>query len=190
MRKSVRIITFTGRPGSGKSTIVKNVLLARPRMRIFAGKSVTTRPRRKGDVKGEYKHVSPEQFAALEAREEFLWTIEHSGYRYGTRKADIDKALRARKVSIMTLVPECVKKLRVYAGGERVTSFFIHVPEPLLFYRMTALRGDVHPQAFARLTETAQWSHTLDMILVGNVKDELEPAKTATEAVLKMLPKC
>ena len=47
MASSVKIVTVTGRPGSGKSTIIKNVLAARPDMRIFQGKSVTTRSRAK-----------------------------------------------------------------------------------------------------------------------------------------------
>ena len=187
-----RFITFTGRPGSGKSTIIKNVLLVRPDLQMFSGKSVTTRPQRKGDVLGEYLHVTPQEFAGMDKVGEFLWTAEQesTGYRYGTRRMDVDRTLRGRKKSVMTLVPEAVDSLREYVGAERMLSFFIHVPVDTLARRMIEYRGDEPEKAFARLQETVTWTQSLDMVIVANISEEEPPAQTATESVLKVLSKC
>lgn len=185
-----QIITFTGRPGSGKSIIIKNVLAACPDLQMFVGKSITTRPRRKGDVKGEYMHVQKKGFDAREARGEFLWTAEHNGYRFGTRKADVVSALGAENLSVMTLVPDAVRKLHEFAGSDQVISFFIDAPEEVIMRRMIDLRGDARATALSRAKETATWTHQTNMFIVANTKDEDPPAKTAIESVLKILKKC
>jgi len=155
----VRFITFTGRPGSGKSEIIKRLIEVTPRLEMFRGQSVTTRAFRKGDVTGEYLHVTENRFDELLKLGEFLWTFNHGGYRLGTKKEDVDAALNREdeKVSVMTLVPEAVTRLRAFVGRERVVSFFVETPDHDEIERMIK-RGDSPEKAEGRLEETESWN--------------------------------
>jgi guanylate kinase len=78
--------------GAGKSSLV-NALLKQDRL-LRLSVSFTTRSPRPGEAHGrEYHFVTREDFAAREARGEFLETAEVHGNRYGTSRAWIQERL-------------------------------------------------------------------------------------------------
>lgn len=76
--------------GAGKTTLAKR--LVKTFSSIAQVPSVTTRPKRAGEVDGaDYHFVSKEEFAQREARGEFLEHVELHGNLYATSKQEIEK---------------------------------------------------------------------------------------------------
>lgn len=119
-----KIITFTGASGSGKNSLISELMKLDPRFRMM--KSVTTRAVRPDDQ--EYIHETPQDFADMDKRGEFLWTVFGHGHHYGTRHVDIHEALQREWPTLMHLVPSCVQTLQEHVGGQ-VASFFVSVSD-------------------------------------------------------------
>lgn len=81
--KKGTVIVLSGSSGVGKSTVIAQVLAARPD--IWFSVSFTTRAPREGEQDGvNYNFVSREEFEAKIARGEFLEYAEYVGNYYGT----------------------------------------------------------------------------------------------------------
>jgi guanylate kinase len=76
--------------GAGKTSLVKALLAREPGVRLSV--SHTTRARRPGEEEGrDYHFVTPEQFARMRDRGEFLESAEVHGNLYGTSQPWIEK---------------------------------------------------------------------------------------------------
>lgn len=90
----VQLVVLSGPAGSGKSTLVRELLRQSP-MKLTLSVSATTRPSRQGELHGrDYYFLSPEEFKQRCERDEFLEFAEvHStGNWYGTLRSEIDRA--------------------------------------------------------------------------------------------------
>ena len=88
--------------GAGKTTLAQR--LTKTFSGIVQAPSVTTRPKRAGEVDGvDYHFVSKEVFAQREARGEFLEHIELHGNLYATSKLEIEK-LRASGQHVVLVI--------------------------------------------------------------------------------------
>ena len=86
------IYIISGPSGSGKDTILKEVL--KIRSDVFFSISHITRNMRVGEVEGEkYHFISREEFEEQLAKNAFLEYNEYSGNYYGTPKAHIEEHL-------------------------------------------------------------------------------------------------
>ncbi|MEE1026896.1 MAG: guanylate kinase [Acutalibacteraceae bacterium] len=86
------IYIISGPSGSGKDTILKEVL--KIRSDVFFSISHITRNMRVGEVEGEkYHFISREEFEEQLAKNAFLEYNEYSGNYYGTPKAPIEEHL-------------------------------------------------------------------------------------------------
>lgn len=88
--------------GAGKTTLVQHVLPRIP----HAGKVLTSttrapRPSERGGI--DYNFFSLEEFEQRKERGEFLETASVHGSLYGTRKADLDEALRKNSLIIFVI---------------------------------------------------------------------------------------
>jgi guanylate kinase len=80
--------------GAGKTSLVAALLAAQPEVRLSI--SFTTRAPRAGEVDGrDYRFVSPQDFAAMRARGEFLESAEVHGNLYGTSRTWVSERLAA-----------------------------------------------------------------------------------------------
>ncbi len=78
--------------GAGKTSLVKALLDAQPRVRVSV--SHTTRPMRPGEVDGvNYHFVEREQFLEILGRDEFLEHAEVFGNLYGTSQRWVEQTL-------------------------------------------------------------------------------------------------
>ena len=78
--------------GAGKTSLVKALLDAQPRVRVSV--SHTTRPMRPGEVDGvNYHFVEREEFIATLGRDEFLEHAEVFGNLYGTSQRWVEQTL-------------------------------------------------------------------------------------------------
>jgi guanylate kinase len=79
--------------GAGKTTISRMLLMADDEIKLSV--SVTTRPKRPGEVDGvDYFFVSDAQFDRMIAEDDFYEWAPVFGHRYGTPKGHIRKGLK------------------------------------------------------------------------------------------------
>lgn len=82
-RQRGQLIVLSGPSGTGKSTVIAQLLRTRPN--IYFSVSFTTRAPRPGEVDGvNYNFVDQETFEAMVGRGEFLEYAQYVGNYYGT----------------------------------------------------------------------------------------------------------
>lgn len=147
---------LSGPAGSGKTTIVHRLLAESP-IPLGLSISATTRPPRPGETPGEhYYFLTPEEFAARRAADEFLECAEvhRSGHWYGTLRSEIERIQALGKwvfleidvqgaQRVMELYPHCV-------------SVFLRTPSDAEYERRLRLRGTESEEAIQRRLRTAR----------------------------------
>ena len=86
------MLVLSSPSGAGKSTLARHLLESDENVAMSV--SMTTRPKRPGEVEGrDYFFVTPERFAAMVAQDKFLEHAAVFGHQYGTPKESVDEAL-------------------------------------------------------------------------------------------------
>lgn len=88
-----RLVVISGPSGSGKTSVIER-LRRHPRVRVSV--SVTTRPRRQGEIDGrDYSFVTRERFEELHRQGAFVETndVFGVGNLYGSLRSELDQAL-------------------------------------------------------------------------------------------------
>lgn len=152
----IRIITFTGPSGAGKTTIVRELLKRHPGLKMVL--SITSRLSRETDLPGEYMAGVPKsKMYRLEQLGEFIWVARIHGNVMATRWDDVNSALSRRNgLSVMQLTPEAVRKLRDYAAG-RVLSFFVMPPKEADLRERLSKRGEAPADINVRILDCRKW---------------------------------
>lgn len=118
------LLTLSGPGGSGKTTALAWLMQLGGLSRFLPLPSLTTRPPRPTDLRGEYQYITDFEFNELKRRGEFAWTVQpHNTHRYGTLKTYIEAALQPNgDVFVAILVPEVVSTLFATLPTEKHTS--------------------------------------------------------------------
>ena len=117
------IIAIMGKAGSGKDTILKQVLAARP-LDLNEIIQSTTRPKREGEAEGvNYYFLTEEQFACKVLNYEMLEASIHNWY-YGTSY----DALRSDVVNVGVFNPEALNYI-YSTKGINLKVFYIDVDD-------------------------------------------------------------
>jgi guanylate kinase len=89
-----KIFVVTAPSGTGKTTLLKPLMAADPRLRFSI--SYTTRPPRPGEVDGQdYFFVSPAEFRRLRDTGALAEWVEQFGYGYGTSRAWVQEMVQS-----------------------------------------------------------------------------------------------
>ena len=92
-RRGVMLI-LSSPSGAGKTTISRFLLEREPNLKMSV--SVTTRPKRPGEVAGvDYHFVDPSDFNLMVNRQEFLESAKVFDHYYGTPRAPVENTLAA-----------------------------------------------------------------------------------------------
>ena len=152
----IKILTFAGASGSGKTTIVKELLSRNPSWKCSP--SLTSREKRSSDVENEHTYgILRKDLQEKERQGELLWLVEAHGNLFATSKEDVDAALKDPYVSLSILKPECIASLKEYAG-QGVLSFYILSPrEDILRKRLEERGGHTTEQIDERILECKKW---------------------------------
>ncbi|WP_291529195.1 guanylate kinase [Bacteroides sp. UBA939] len=180
-----KLIIFSAPSGSGKSTII-NYLLTQ-NLNLAFSCSATSRPPRGTEQHGvEYFFLSPDEFRARIANDEFLEYEEvYKDRYYGTLKSQVETQLAAGQnvVFDVDVVGGCnIKKYY----GDRALSVFIQPPSVEELRRRLVGRGTDTPEVIDARVAKAEYELTFapkfDKVIVN---DDLEMAKAEALRVIK-----
>lgn len=179
-----KVVIFSAPSGSGKTTIVKQLLQRYPAFEFSI--SATSRAPRGAEQHGvDYYFLSQEEFAARVAEEAFVeWEEVYAGTCYGTLKSEVERIWAQEHVILFDVdVLGGINLKRIF--GEKACSIFIMPPSIEELRRRLVGRGTdaleviekrVNKAAF-ELTKAPEFDHTV-------VNDRLEEAVAQTCALL------
>lgn len=123
-----KIIVLSAPSGTGKSTIIGE-LMKMPDLNLGFSVSATSRAPRGTEQDGvQYYFLSPEEFAARIERGEFVeWAEVYSGTRYGTLVSEVERVTGFGKNLIMDIDVEGALNVKK-RYGDRALLIFIEPP--------------------------------------------------------------
>jgi len=140
--------------GAGKTSLVRALMSAEPRLKFSV--SYTTRKPRPTEVEGrDYHFVTPERFATMVERGEFLEHAQVFDNRYGTALATVEQALARGERLLLEIDWQGARQVRRRLPSAR--SVFILPPtRAALEERLRARRTDSDAVIARRLEEAGE----------------------------------
>jgi guanylate kinase len=177
------MLVLSSPSGAGKTTLSRMLLKADRNIELSV--SVTTRPRRRGEVDGrDYHFITPAQFKAMVKSGELLEWAEVFGHSYGTPRRPVEKALRAGRDMLFDIDWQGTQQLREKARDDLVSVFILPPSVGELERRLKRRAQDSHVIIGSRMAKAAgEMSHwpEYDYVIVNRDKDE---AFAEVEAIL------
>jgi len=110
--------------GAGKTTLSRMLLRADRNVELSV--SVTTRPKRRGEIDGrDYHFIDPGRFVAMVKSGDLLEWAEVFGHRYGTPRLPVLEALRAGRDVLFDIDWQGTQQLREKAREDLVSVFIL-----------------------------------------------------------------
>lgn len=105
--KKIKLIAITGPAGSGKDTILKEVVKRNPEWHKIV--NYTSRPQRENELNHyNYHFVNRNEFLKMVAADEMLEYNEFNHWFYGTSISDLDK----EKINVGVFNPSGIRKIK------------------------------------------------------------------------------
>lgn len=122
-----KIIILSAPSGTGKSTIIKELMKNRKDLDLQFSISATSRGPRVGEEHGrEYYFLTEEAFKERIERDEFVeWEEVYSGVFYGTLQSEIDRIVRAGGNVIMDIDVKGSLSVKKKFGDEALSIFIM-----------------------------------------------------------------
>ncbi len=154
--QKIKLITFTGASGVGKTVIARTLLERFP----FFGwlESITTRSIRPSNFPDEYVHVPEGEFLQWVSEEKFVeWVQVHGNDYYGTLKTSLDRVLTdSDRIYLKTIDPVGLAKVHAYAP-HALLPFYVLAPSEDILRQRLADRGESEETIRLRLHDCARW---------------------------------
>jgi guanylate kinase len=123
-RRRGLLIVLSSPSGAGKTTISRMLMESDPEIRMSV--SATTRPKRPGEKNHvDYHFVDDAEFDAMIKAGDFVEWAHVFGYRYGTPKAPVKKALREGRDILFDIDWQGARQLEPDFGEHLVTIFLL-----------------------------------------------------------------
>lgn len=151
------LIILSGPSGSGKGTIVRQLLKQRDDTVLSV--SVTTRAPRTGEREGvHYYFKTKQEFERLIENGELLEYAEYNGDYYGTPVKPVEKCVREGKNVILEIEVQGAEK--VMDKREDIVSIFITAPSLTELERRLRRRGSETDASIEQRLKIARWELT------------------------------
>ena len=160
--------------GAGKTTLSRMLLKADRNVELSV--SVTTRPKRPGEIEGrDYRFIDLPDFEAMVRKHELLEWAEVFNYRYGTPRRPVEKALRSGRDVLFDIDWQGTQQLREKARDDLVSVFILPPTAKELHRRLQRRAQDSCAIIVSRMAKAAdEMSHwpEYDYVIVNRDIDE------------------
>ena len=152
--RSRRLTVLAGPTAVGKGTVSADIRARYPE--VWLSVSVTTRPRRPGEIDGKHYHfVDEATFDAMVAAGDFLeWAVVHGRHRYGTPRRAVEEALRDGRPALLEIDLQGARQVRRSMPGALFV--FLQPPSWDELVRRLVGRGTESAQERERRLDTAR----------------------------------
>ena len=153
------MLVLSSPSGAGKTTIARRILEADGDLSMSV--SVTTRPKRPGEVEGsDYRFVGEEDFLLMVNRGELLEHANVFGHLYGTPRGPVEEALDAGRDVLFDIDWQGTQQLRETAREDVVSIFVLPPSVPELERRLKARAQDSDEVVAGRMSRASdEMSH-------------------------------
>ena len=163
------MLVLSSPSGAGKTTISRMLLEADDNISLSV--SVTTRPKRPGEVDGvDYFFVDPDEFGLMLNRQELLEHAKVFDHYYGTPKAAVQEALAAGKDILFDIDWQGEQQLKQEARNDLASVFILPPSTEELARRLHNRASDSPDVVAARMAkapdEISHWPE-YDYIIVN-----------------------
>ncbi len=169
--------------GAGKTTLARLLLKADRNVELSV--SVTTRPKRRGEIGGrDYHFIDLSRFEAMVKTGKLLEWAEVFNHRYGTPRRLVEQALRAGRDVLFDIDWQGTQQLREKARDDLVSVFILPPTAKELERRLKRRAQDSRDIIGARMAKAAgEMSHwpEYDYVVVNS---NIDKAFTEVRAIL------
>jgi guanylate kinase len=183
IRRRGFLLVLSSPSGAGKTTIARLLAERDPGLQLSV--SVTTRPRREGEVEGrDYDFIDRYRFDQMVAKGELLEHATVFGNCYGTPRQPIEVALVAGRDVVGDLDWQGAQQLTKTVRGDLVSVFVLPPSRAALETRLRNRAQDSAAVVAARMAksaeETSHWSE-YDYVVVNH---EIERSVSQVQAIV------
>lgn len=183
MNKNGKLYVFTGPSGTGKGTILSQVL--KQDARLFLSVSATTRVPREGEIHGgHYYFLDKQTFEDKINKGEFLEYAQYVGNYYGTLEEPVNEQLKNGNDVILEI--EVQGAMQIHEKRPDAVMIFVAPPSIEELERRLVGRGTENPEKVAARMKTAEeelkQADKFDYIIVN---DDLDCAIADLLAILR-----
>ncbi|HWP26436.1 MAG TPA: guanylate kinase [Xanthobacteraceae bacterium] len=168
------MLVLSSPSGAGKTTLSRMLLEADPNVDLSI--SVTTRPRRPGEIDGRHYHfVTQAEFDRMRRNGDFLEWAKVFGHCYGTPRMPVEKALAQGRDVLFDVDWQGAKQLRKKAPDDLVSVFVLPPSIPELRRRLRSRAQDSNKVIAARMAKAAgEMSHwrEYDYVIINRDLDQ------------------
>jgi guanylate kinase len=168
------MLVLSSPSGAGKTTLSR--LLLKVDRQVKLSISVTTRPKRPGEIDGhDYHFIDRVRFDAMVERRELLEWAEVFGHRYGTPRRPVIRALRAGRDVLFDIDWQGTQQLGERARDDLVSVFILPPTAKELERRLKRRAQDSKVVIGSRMAKAAgEMSHwpEYDYVIVNRDKAE------------------
>lgn len=183
IRRRGLLLVLSSPSGAGKTTITRRLLERDPRLMLSI--SVTTRPKRPGEVDGaDYFFVAPTEFERMVRSGELMESALVFGHSYGTPKKAVEDALRQGRDVVFDIDWQGTQQLRDTARADLVSVFILPPSTEELAQRLRTRAQDSDEVVASRMAKASdEMSHwpEYDYIIVNR---EIEQSIQNVQAIL------
>ncbi len=177
------MLVLSSPSGAGKTTISRRLLELDPNIAMSV--SVTTRPKRPGEVQGrDYHFIGPRKFEEMRSRGELLESAKVFDHYYGTPLAPVEKSLEAGGDVLFDIDWQGTQQLAEKARDDLVSVFVLPPSTGELERRLRTRAQDSEAVVAGRMARAAdEMSHwrEYDYIVINR---DLGQSVEAVQAIL------
>jgi guanylate kinase len=166
------MLVLSSPSGAGKTTLSRLLLKADRDVELSI--SVTTRPKRQGEIDGrDYHFIDLRRFTAMVKAGELLEWAEVFGHRYGTPRRPVELALRAGRDVLFDIDWQGTQQLREKARDDLVSVFIFPPTVKELEHRLKRRAQDSRDVIGVRMAKAAgEMSHwpEYDYVIINRDK--------------------